>query len=65
MKRLAAPVAKMLVGSAVMTGAIFVVKHFLAFPPIPMLCVAIAVGGAVYFAAMAAMGMKGNFRRRK
>lgn len=63
MTRLAVPVAKMLAGSAVMTAAIFAVKCFLELPPIPLLAVAIAVGGIAYFASMAAMGMKGIRRK--
>ena len=63
MRRLAVPVVKMLAGSAVMTVAIIAVRHSFALPPVAFLAVSIAVGGAAYFASMAAMGMKG-FRRK-
>ena len=58
LRRLAVPVAKMLVGSALMSAAILLLKHFADLPPVLLLAVAIAAGGAVYFASMAAMGMK-------
>ena len=63
MRRLAVPVSKMLVGSAVMTAAILAVKHFITLPPVALLAVLIAVGGVAYFASMAAMGMKGIRRK--
>ena len=63
MRMLAVPVVKMLAGSAVMTVAIIAVRHSFALPPVALLAVSIAVGGAAYFASMAAIGMKG-FRRK-
>ena len=63
MRRLAAPVAKMLLGSAAMTAAILLAKRFVCLPPVLSLAVCIAVGGAVYFAAMAAMGMRPSIRQ--
>ena len=63
MRRLVIPVVKMLVGSAVMTVAIFVVKRFVVLSPVIFLAVAIAVGGTAYFVSMAAMGMKGIRRK--
>ena len=65
MRRLAVPVMKMLVGSAFMTAAILLVKRFVCLPPVFLLAVAIAVGGIVYFASMAAMGMKWSGRRKR
>ena len=56
--RLLPPVAKMLVGSAAMAAAIVVARARLAMPPVLSLAVEIAVGGVVYFAAMAAMGLR-------
>jgi peptidoglycan biosynthesis protein MviN/MurJ (putative lipid II flippase) len=56
MGRLAVPVAKMLAGSAIMSAAVLLLKRHVDLPPVLFLAVAIAVGGAVYFAAMAAMG---------
>ena len=61
MRRLAVPVAKMLLGSAFMASAILVAKHFVCLPHVLSLAIFIAVGGTVYFASMAVMGMK--FRR--
>jgi putative peptidoglycan lipid II flippase len=58
LRRLAVPVLKMLAGSAVMTAAIFAVKRFTDLPPVPELAVFIAVGGIVYFASMAVLGVK-------
>ena len=58
LRRLAAPVMKMLLGSAAMTAAIVAVKNFVVLPQVFSLAVSIAVGGAVYFASMAAMGIK-------
>ena len=58
LRRLALPVAKMLIGSAAMAGAIFAVRALVALPPVFFLAVAIGVGGAVYFAVMAAMGLR-------
>jgi hypothetical protein len=65
MRRLAVPVMKMLAGSAFMTAAILLVKRFACLPPVFMLAVAIAAGGTVYFASMAAMGMKWSRRGRR
>lgn len=62
LRRLVLPVAKMLAGSALMACAIFVVKAAVALPPVFELAAEIAAGAAVYFAAMAAMGLK--WRRR-
>ena len=58
LRRLVAPVAKMLAGAALMAAAIFTVKAAVSLPPVFMLVLVIAVGGAVYFAAMAAMGLR-------
>ncbi len=58
LRRLVAPVAKMLAGAALMAAAIFTVKAAVSWPPVFMLVLVIAVGGAVYFAAMAAMGLR-------
>ena len=58
MRRLAAPVAKMLFGSALMATAVVAVKASVNLPPVFSLAAAIAVGGGVYFASMAAMGMR-------
>jgi hypothetical protein len=63
LRRLTVPIAKMFIGSAVMTAAILTVRHFLALPPVVLLAVSIAVGGVAYFASMAAMGMKGIRRK--
>jgi hypothetical protein len=65
MRRLAVPVMKMLVGSALMAAAILLVKRFVCLPPVFLLALAIAVGGIVYFASMAAMGMKWARRRKR
>ena len=62
MRRLAVPVAKMLLGSALMAAAILLAKRFVCLPPVLSLAVFIAAGGAVYFAAMAAMGMRPSRR---
>jgi putative peptidoglycan lipid II flippase len=62
MRRLAVPVAKMLIGSVLMTAGILLVKKFLDLPPVFLLAVSITVGGVVYFTSMAAMGMKWNHR---
>ena len=56
--RLAAPVTKMLAGSAAMAAAIFALKSYTELPQILALALYIAAGGAVYFAVMAAMGVK-------
>ena len=61
LRRLAVPVAKMLVGSALMSAAIFSVKAVSGLHPLLSLAAAIAAGAAVYFASMAAMGLN---RRR-
>ena len=63
MRRLAVPVAKMLAGSALMSAAILLLRRFVNLPPALLLAVAVAVGGAVYFASMSAMGMKWSRRR--
>ena len=63
LRRLAAPVSKMLVGSALMSAAIFAVKSAISLPPVVSLAVAIAVGAAAYFASMAAMGL--GWKRRR
>lgn len=65
MRRLAVPVMKMLAGSVFMTAAILLVKRFACLPPVFLLAVAIAAGGTVYFASMAAMGMKWSRRGRR
>ncbi len=62
LRRLVAPVSKMLLGSAVMAAAIAAVKLAVHLPPVLSLAVAIAVGCTTYFAAMAAMGM--GWKRR-
>jgi putative peptidoglycan lipid II flippase len=62
MLRLAVPVLKMLAGSALMTAAIFAVRRFTDLPPLAELVVLMAVGGGVYFASMAAFGMRFRFR---
>ena len=56
--RLVAPVAKMLAGSAAMAAAILALKAFTELPHILALALYMAAGGAVYFAVMAAMGVK-------
>ena len=48
----------MLFGSALMAAALFAAKSFVDLPPVFALAVAIGVGGAVYFASMAAMGLR-------
>ena len=58
MARLVVPVAKMLAGSAVMAAAICAARSLVQLPPVLSLALDIAVGGAVYFAMMAAMGLK-------
>ena len=63
MRRLAVPVLKMLAASALMAAAIVAVKRFANLPPVPELAVSVVVGGAVYFSAMAAMGMGFRLRR--
>ena len=50
---------------ALMTAAILLVKRFACLPPVFLLAVAIAAGGTVYFASMAAMGMKWSRRGRR
>ena len=62
MRRLAVPVAKMLAGSALMSAAILLLRRFVNLPSALLLAVAVAVGGAVYFASMSAMGMKWSRR---
>jgi putative peptidoglycan lipid II flippase len=62
-RRLVSPVAKMLAGSALMAAAIFGAKALVGLPPVFSLALSVGVGGAVYFAAMAAMGLR--WRRRK
>ena len=56
--RLIGPVLKMFVGSALMAAAIVAVKATVRLPPVFMLAIAIAVGGAVYFTVMAVMGLR-------
>lgn len=63
LRRLVAPVAKMILGSAAMVGVIICTKAFISLPPIFSLALTIAAGGATYFAMMAAMGLK--FERRR
>ena len=63
MSKLAVPVMKMLVGSVIMAVAIIAVKRFAVVPPLAQLAISMAVGGGVYFASMAAMGVKGVRRR--
>jgi putative peptidoglycan lipid II flippase len=63
MSKLAIPVMKMLVGSVIMAVAIIAVKRFAVVPPLAQLAISMAVGGGVYFASMAAMGVKGVRRR--
>jgi putative peptidoglycan lipid II flippase len=63
MGRLVLPVAKMLAGSALMASAILAVKKFTDLPPLFALAVMIAVGAVVYFAAMAAFGVRFTLRR--
>ena len=59
MRRLARPVAKMLLGSALMAAAVVGVRAFAAdLLPVLSLAFAIAAGGAAYCASMAAMGRK-------
>ena len=58
LRRLVGPVAKMLVGSALMAVAIFAVKVTVHLPPVFSLAVAIAAGAAVYFASMAILAPK-------
>ena len=60
--RLVAPVAKMLVGSALMAAAIFAVKATVHLPPVLALATAIAAGAAVYFASMALLLPKAGKR---
>ncbi len=63
MSKLAVPVMKMLVGSVIMAVAIIAVKRFAVVPPLAQLAISMVVGGGVYFASMAAMGVKGVRRR--
>lgn len=63
MSKLAVPVMKILVGSVIMAVAIIAVKRFAVVPPLAQLAISMAVGGGVYFASMAAMGVKGVRRR--
>ena len=65
LRRLVAPVAKMLLGSAAMVGVIICMKTFISLPPIFSLALAIVAGGATYFVTMAAMGLKFERRRMK
>jgi O-antigen/teichoic acid export membrane protein len=51
------------VGSVIMAVAIIAVKRFAVVPPLAQLAISMAVGGGVYFASMAAMGVKGVRRR--
>jgi hypothetical protein len=48
----------MLFGSALMAAAIIAVKATVHLPPVFALAAAIASGAAVYFASMAAMGLR-------
>lgn len=64
LRKLVVPVVKMLCASAFMTVAIVAVKRFTNLPPIPELAVSVVVGGIVYFASMASMGMSFRLRRR-
>ncbi len=61
--RLVSPVARMAAGSAAMAGAIVAVRSLVVLPPVASLAVLVAVGAAVYFAAMAAMGLGWRARR--
>lgn len=65
MHRLLVPVAKMLAGSALMSGAILLFKRHISIPPLFSLAACIALGGAVYFACMAALGMRWRRRGRR
>ena len=65
LRRLVAPVGKMLAGSALMAAAIVAAKAFVELPPVLSLALSIAVGGAVYFSAMAAMGLRWRRPSRK
>ena len=58
LERLVVPALKMLLGSALMAAAIFVVKAAVHLAPVFVLAVAITAGAAVYFASMAAMGLR-------
>jgi len=58
LRRLVAPVVKMLIGSALMAAAIFAVKVTVQLPPVFTLAAAIAAGAAVYFASMAILAPK-------
>jgi putative peptidoglycan lipid II flippase len=58
LERLVVPVLKMLLGSALMAAALFAAKSFVDLPPVFALAAAIGIGGTVYFASMAAMGLR-------
>ena len=64
LRRLVVPVAKMLLGSALMAAAVVAVRAAVQLPPVISLALAIATGGSVYFAAMAAMGLRLRARSR-
>jgi peptidoglycan biosynthesis protein MviN/MurJ (putative lipid II flippase) len=63
--RLVSPVGKMLLSSLAMSAAILVLKTKVALPPAAVLALCIAVGGAVYFALMAMMGMRPALGKRR
>lgn len=65
LRRLAVPVAKMFFGALLMAAAIFALRHFVCLSPVFSLVLSIAVGGAVYFASMAAMGMKWRLKANR
>ena len=55
-------VLKIALCNLLMTAAIFAVRRFTDLPPLAELVVLMAVGGGVYFASMAAFGMRFRFR---
>ena len=65
MRRLVVPVVKMLAGSALMSAAVLSAKRLACLPPALSLAFSVAVGGGVYLASMAAMGVRWTGRRKQ
>ena len=65
MRRLAVPIVKMLAGSALMSAAVLSAKRLSCLPPALSLAFSVAVGGGVYLASMAAMGVRWTGRRKQ
>ena len=63
--RLLVPVGKMIVASLAMSAVIFALKIWVRLPPVALLMLCIAVGSAVYFAGMSAMGMRPAFKKKR